>query len=395
MMFPMKYIIKALAIIVAITVLANISFISVFKINLGSDYYAVMIVAFVYLIITGKTLYLNSTMVIFVFACLISILFNEIPDLFNPYQRFIAFLIVMGLVGPLITNHTLQKFRLNVFEIINILIVAMVLISFIGGAAGLPIMYRKNALAGVFNHSMVMGPMAAIAMIVSINWLNKSEKRNRRWGFVVAALAFLTCVAAGSRVALMAAIAGTLFYYYKINQGRLTRFVRSVLLIGFLLVVSFPLWETNTERLMDKMAFSNEKGDLTVSRTELWKVRLYEFKTSPIIGFGFSSVDVTKTEKFDEKEGTIEPGSSWLAVLAMTGIFGILPLIWLIFRYMKYVFRDKTDKYQSAFLGALMILFCVHMLAEGYIFAAGSGMFFYYWLLMGMMEQKMNYKLEL
>ena len=93
---------------------------------------------------------------------------------------------------------------------------------------------------------------------------------------------------------------------------------------------------------------------------------------------------------FDKAEGQIEPASSWLAVLSMIGLFGFIPFLGLTLHCISYVFRDKTNPTNSAFLGGMLFLFMVHMIAEGYVLSAGSGLFFYFWLVIGITEQTKN-----
>jgi len=70
----------------------------------------------------------------------------------------------------------------------------------------------------------------------------------------------------------------------------------------------------------------------------------------------------------------------------MVGLFGFVPFILIIAGYLKFVFKDKTNPTNSAFPGGLLFLFIVHMMAEGYVLSAGSGLFFYFWLVMGNIE---------
>lgn len=384
----MKRLINILAAIVAMSVIIQISS---FGFNLGNAYYAILIGVFILLVFLGKKKSINYFMVWLVFAGFISILLNEIPTFFRPYERLIAFVLVSGLIGPMLRSNVLQAFRQRLFITINAILVVMVILSFLGIAAGLPSMVGRGGFAGLFSHSMILGPMAAIAMLVTINWANQTNSNKKHWMFLtIAAIAFVTCVATGSRAALLAGVAGVLFFYYKINQGRLTRYARVIIVIAVIGIFSFPLWESYTERLISKMAYGEQQGDALFTRAKLWETRLIEFKSSPIIGVGFAAVDTNISIKFDKTKGSVEPGSSWLAVLSMTGLLGFIPFLWLTLRYIGYVFRDKSNRKNSAFLGGILFLLIVHMMAEGYVLSAGSGLFFYFWLAMGITEQTKN-----
>jgi hypothetical protein len=87
----------------------------------------------------------------------------------------------------------------------------------------------------------------------------------------------------------------------------------------------------------------------------------------------------------DYTTGTVEPGTSWGAILAMTGAFGLCVFLILVLRtyIVNYnVFREDVPLV-SHFLNALLIFFAIHWIAEGYMLAAGSYLFFYAWLLIG------------
>ncbi len=343
------------------------------------------------LLVLGEKISINYIMVWLIFAGFISIMLNEIPTFFRPYERYVAFTLVLSLIGPFVINTTLQLYRQKLFSIINVLLLVMVVISFLGIVARLPQMIGRSGFIGLFGHSMLLGPMAAIAMLVAIN-LAYTTHTKVRWLFLyMSVLAFITCVAAGSRSALMAGLAGALFYYYKTNQGKLSRFIRIIIVIVAIGIFSFPLWQPYTERIMSKMAYGEKKSDILVSRTDMWQLRINEFKSSPLVGIGFAT---THAKKVDKVGGRIEPGSSWLSVLSMIGLFGFVPLVLLVLRYLKFVFKDKVNVSNSAFLGSLLLLFIVHMTAEGYILSAGSGLFFYFWLVMGLLEINIEKSLE-
>lgn len=267
-------------------------------------------------------------------------------------------------------------------------ILILVVLSFIGIAAGLPIMIGRGGFAGFFNHSMMLGPMAAVAMLFAIHRAYTTDKKKKRWLFLgCAALAFITCVASGSRAALLAGVVGGLFYFYKINQGKITRFVRTVIVIMAIGIFSFPLWEPYTASIMGKMAYSEQQGDLLATRDALWESRIREFRSSPLLGIGFASIETSILNNFyDTTGGNIEPGSSWLAVLSMIGLLGFIPFLLLILKYILSLFKEKNNRTHAAFLGGMLFLFIVHMMAEGYVLSAGSGLFFYFWLIMGNIE---------
>ena len=143
-------------------------------------------------------------------------------------------------------------------------------------------------------------------------------------------------------------------------------------------LLTFPLWENFTAGLQKKNENNIELG-MYGSRTDKWKARMTEFSSNPIIGIGYASVD----SNLDDVGvgGAVEPGSSWLAILSMTGIIGLLLLVAIIRKPFIYL-KAHPSPYNSLLLG-LFVYVCVHMISEGYIFAGGSSLCFIAWLIFG------------
>ncbi|SDS14660.1 O-antigen ligase family protein [Winogradskyella sediminis] len=386
--------IKKLAIITLILVVSQISYIGI---TLGNAYYGVLLTILVFFILRGANFKISFLLMLFLVAAFLSIQLNKIPVFFQPYQRFIIFVIIVGLIGPLFQNSHLKVFRSILFKTMNKVILIMVVLSFFGIAIGLPLMIGRGGYVGLFIHSMVLGPMSALAFLIALYEAHLANNKRKYWIYLgLAAVSFIACVSAGSRSALLGCIAGGLFFYYKMNQGKVSRFMKMIIVIVGLGILSFPLWESYTERLLQKMDYAEEQGDNLATRSALWEIRVAEFESSPIVGVGFSSVDIRKDKKFDKKEGRIEPGSSWLALLSMTGLLGFIPVFLIVVKNITFLFKSQEQKMFLALLGGMLMFFIIHMLAEGYILSAGSGLFFYFWLLMGRIEiEKVEAKFNL
>jgi len=362
---------------------------SYLEVNLGYGYYALFFGILCLLLLAGNNFRFNIFVFSLVVACYVSILFNDIPDFFLPKKRFAAFLMVIGLVGPLLKNDLLIFFRQRLFNVLNIAIVFMVIVSFITIVAGLSFTVNRSGISGLFAHSMTMGPMAAIAAIVCIDW---SCTQNTKTGVCffrgLAITAFIACVASGSRSALLGGILGVSFFLFKTSRKNPILYILNIALIAGCSFISFPLWKSFSGGLIEKMEYAEDQGDIFASRTYFWEARLREFESSPLIGVGFASVDPTlsETNAFDSTNGRVEPGSSWLAVLSMTGLAGFIPLVSLLLLQIANLLRRQTNSSDDTLYGALLFFFIVHMFAEGYIFSAGSGLFFYFWLLLGKID---------
>ncbi len=382
--------IKFVHIIVGITFMANIS---VFQLGLGNVYYGILFTVLIILLITSKRPNLNYLMLLFLGVALLSIIMNDIPYFFRPYERFIIFVLIVSLIGPFLKTKRLDLFKLQLFKTLNIIIVFFVVLSFIGLLIKAPFLYGRGGFTGFFNHTMMLGPMAAISMLSCLNWgRNTSKKKKRIIYYALVFIGFVVCLAAGSRAALIAGALGSLFFFYKSNKQNLSKFSKIVFISVSLGVLTFPLWEQYTERVIGKIIFSEEQGDLAVTRSYLWERRLEEFNSSPIIGIGFSNDSSQSVNDLFIGEGQIEPGSSWLVILSMIGLLGFIPLIILLILAFYFIYKNKGRIGILPHLGALLVFFMVHMFAEGYVLSAGSGLFFYFWLLMGVISIHQNKK---
>ncbi|MFB6320150.1 O-antigen ligase family protein [Saccharicrinis sp. FJH54] len=376
-----------MALLIAISVITFISQVSWILPGVGFAYYMVFLAIALMLIPNSTEYRVHPLMLWFVLAALSSILFNNIPPFFRAKQRYVSFIIMLLLLSPLIQSVMLNYYRQQLFKVLSQTIIIMVAISFLGVVTGLGLMKNWTGIIGLFSHSMMLGPLASIAMILAASKAlqgNHSKKQQYYIYWFLTGASLITAIAAGSRSALMGGIVGLLFMIFKINQNRLSRFFKIIIILVVLAFSSFPLWEQYTEKMMSKMESAEREGDLTSSRAALWQTRIYEFDSSPFIGVGFASMNIRLTGSYFNKDnGNIEPGSSWLAILSMMGLAGFIPLLLLLSYALFMLYTEKKDLHEAALHGALLLFFIAHMMAEGYLHAAGNGLFFYFWLLIG------------
>jgi O-antigen ligase len=352
-------------------------------IEYGDWYYYIPIIILAILIVIGTRLNVDSLMAMLPIVCLVSIVFNEVPIYFRPYERLAVFIIFLSLVSPLIRSTALNKFRFLLFDAINNFIVAAVIASFLLLIAGSGMSYNYSGFVGLFSHSMVLGPVAAISMLVSINKANTTERGKILHGLIAVA-AFITCIAAASRSALLGGLIGLLVFFLIYYKKRFFAILKPTLLFVAAMSLVLLYFGEHAANLFYKFDYAAKHGGILTTRASEWENRIQEFKSSPIIGIGFSSA--TGEGDFDDVRGVVEPGSSWLGVLSMTGVMGMILLVLIIGKYILCIYRMASIKREYAFLAGILTFFLIHMFAEGYIFAAGSTMFFYFWLLIGVID---------
>lgn len=386
---------KLLLVVIAFNVI--VSALS-FRISFGIFYYLIFLAVFciLFFISTNEKKHISTATLFILLSCFLSVILNDIPSFFKPYERFFTFCTIIFLVGPFFISQTFYVFRQRTFKIINFSNIILCSLSFLGLSTGIYKGITINHLGaarvdftGLYNHSMTLGPMSGIAIITCLYYIYLKKNKKIKIIFIfLSILCLLSAITAGSRGALLALVGGVLFFIYKINQGRFVKYFKTILIISTVLIISYPLWEKQTEFLVSKIEKNNEDDQVFDSRTAKWEQRFDEFKSSPLIGIGFASIDVNGQDKYDKENGNIEPGSSWLSILSMTGLLGILSVLFLFYSDFRYILKDKKNKLYTAYLGGILMLMTIHLISEGYIFASGGLLFFYLWMLLGVIEQQ-------
>jgi len=121
----------------------------------------------------------------------------------------------------------------------------------------------------------------------------------------------------------------------------------------------------------------------------LWANRMIEFNSSPYFGVGFATQKddiITLDNDYLEvaaATGSIEPGSTYLMILSMTGLFGAFAMFLLMFKAMVSRGFWRRIALQDSYKLATFVFFSVHFIAEGYIFSSGALFACIFWLLLG------------
>lgn len=345
-------------------------------------YYAMLILTG--LLFLTKSLGTCSLMVVFLVACYASVLFGHPAEFFQSHIRVVVYTIVLLVASPLIQSDYVRNFRQKSLYVILKACVLVAIISFVFYFLGINYMralseditYIGNAglFGGLTRQSMLLGPMSGIATVYCGY---KALRTKQKWYWLAAVPCIACTMFAASRSAFLAAIAGILamFYTFAKSKSQFMRIIFSVMVIG---AVTLPLWDSAMDGLQEKNQRNVETGSALSSRNEKWDNRIEEFKSSPLTGVGFFSCDTRNVEDYS-LAGGIEPGSSWLAILSMTGLFGFIPFCLLMRNSIRNVWRRRTE--ESALLMGLIAFISLHMLAEGYIIACGSPFCFMAWLI--------------
>ena len=331
---------------------------------------------------------------------MLSIILNDIPATYQPWLRFALYVIVTVIASPFIQSDFYDKFRINLFKYIHNLLILIIVLSIPA------IIMNERSTAGMFtgftNHSMLLAPISAVTLITLIYYLYLN-KINKVILLLLIATSFITLLLAASRISLAGFVMAMVFFFYRKNRHNMREFAKTGISILAIFILTYPLWNGYMEGIEKKneAAINAETGemDLASSRDFMWAQRIKEFRSSPIVGIGFcyapyaiGTDELSGEVKFASTDtGNIEPGSSWLGVLSMTGLLGAMGILALWINSFRMCFKmEKKDKLYAIYLSSMMVFWSVHMIAEGEIFSAGGVLCFMVWLGVGTVQSAYN-----
>ncbi len=312
--------------------------------------------------------------------------------------KWAAWALLFVLLGPVIRSDKARTVRSASWNTFRWLFVFIAIASFCWYAVGLPNLGR-GAFTGVMMHSMLLGPIAAMACLFLVH---RAIVTRSQVYLVFCFLALIPCLLAGSRSALLGLAAGVLvLIVFSIGRAGFKKSIAIILIAALFGGLGFVLLENvKNKNFLYRFTLELENKGMNNSREGLWSSRLSEFNRSPMVGIGVGMGHVS-TRRWDgvvvDASGKInvEPGSSYLAVLSMTGVFGALGFCFIlvdIFRRVKASVALK--KFNPALFETLTIFafFAVHMVVEGYIFAVGNQFCLLLWLCLGRMYDLISFQ---
>lgn len=333
------------------------------------------------LLVRPFPLRIDPLQVLLVLAIWLSILLNDIPGFFSAEQRFIAFLMIILFTSPLVRTKHLDQMRLKAFYLFSVICVIVSVVSLGAYLFRLPFAFNNTGFTGIFTHSMVLSPIAGIAAIYMVRRVvdpDASEHIVHKCLLLLVAAA--VCALSGSRTAILASMAAIFVFFLYFYQFRISRYFKVIAAGLVLIAMMAPFMGELAQAVLWKTNFALERGDIFYSRQQIWTNRIDEFMSSPIFGVGFGRV-IAITD-FDQGSGVVEPGSGWLAILSMTGVIGFLVFLLVVIIPTIRLLRGARTILKAHILATMVFHACM-LISEGYVFAAGSTLFFNFWLALG------------
>lgn len=335
-----------------------------------------------------ERIHVDRLSLVFLLIIPLTILLAEPRSIFRSWERFGVFALVFAFTSPLLQNTGFRRYRRLAFYTFIGMAAVIGTLSFFAYFMGINYMvldmeyedeYLANAgtFGGLTRHSMMLGPLSGLGFLGSAYIFFKKKKW---YSILPGVLCVFSVLFSASRSAFLSMIFGFVVLLFAMSRN-LYSFLKKLLWIGLILGFTYPYWNSALDAVKEKQMRHEGRTELFDSRSQKVECRWNEFLSSPIYGVGFSAIDPQFKDNYGEN-GTIEPGSSWLGVLSMTGLLGFVFVLALFVRSFRILFRRQNG------IGMLELacvsLVTVHMFVEGYIFASGNPMSFICWLLVGL-----------
>lgn len=334
---------------------------------------ASLVVTFAYLL-SSRRVTVSNVALGFTLLTLPSLMAAE--DMSTATVRWAGWFLVIAAVGPLFSDEI--RLKLKVLDWTRTVLLICAIGSLMLNLAGIRLSGR-GLFYGLMGHTMILAPVCALA---AIDLFCRNKESRSRWHTILLVMCCLTCIGAGSRGAVLGMTFGILTHVAHRREG----FMVIVLAAAALIAVGYAQADDDDKAVgvdLSEGVYSEltSKGT-NDTRGHLWAARIEEFVSSPAIGVGFQQQRVYRK---DTEEKFLEPGSSYLAVLSMTGLSGALGFAMLATNvfFSLYTSNSAVPKEYKDLLRGWVAFFSIHLIIEGYIFACGSLLCFLFWLTVG------------
>lgn len=296
--------------------------------------------------------------------------------------RWCGWVFMLIAIGPLFGG--LSRYRAQLWAAMGWLSLIISGASLLVWIVGVQLAGRGNFF-GVMSHTMILAPVAGMSLIESLNRYFRTE--NKLW-LATSGAAMINLLLCASRSAMVGASLAVLWMILNVGGLKRQSAMAAISALGLIMMIidSGFFSQESRDRSTDK-----EKHVLTEilrvksdsnTRAWLWEARIAEFQGEPVIGIGFTRTIYGRKST----AGEIEPGSSYLAILSMTGLVGAFGWVFFLTQLRSAYRRaaDSLPKFDRLALGGAGVFFAFHLAFEGYIFSCGSFVGLWFWALLGM-----------
>lgn len=354
-----------------------------------SGYLAIVYGLFCFLYLVNGPFFFWHQWLLLIFYLPFTIIISNPDPIFHSWERLALFSALFFCASPVVQSPFARNVRKKAIYIVGVICTTLSVGSFIGYFYGVNLFAYELAdnyvgVAGMFSgltrQSMMLAPISGFALVLlSYLFFTNTKRRKTRVAIIILMIMSAgSLLFASSRIGLAAAIAGILVVMISSTSIK-SKALKRVMWSSVIICGTFPIWEGATDAMSEKLHAHEGSEQMFDSRSQKFDARIQEFAANPVFGVGFAAIDPDGDDTYNHLTGAIEPGSSWLGVLSMSGTVGFSIFVCLFFSLMKRL----KDRPKQAWLLGLLTLFCVHMIAEGYVFAAGGPIAFLAWLTIG------------
>ena len=307
-------------------------------------------------------------------ACALSV--TQAEQVSNSSQRLLGLALLMIGVGPMVVNPKVVGLRAAAWGLVVRGLPWLSGTFVVWYALRLP-NFGAGHFSGFMNQCMLAGPLAGLGGAIAL--VRAFGSRSWKWG-VLSVVSLAPVLASGSRVATLATAAT--YCLIVLRRKPILGGLGALFLLAAILAFVFqPQSSAESESLTGALA---KKGTVN-SRAELWQSRIAEFKSSPLFGIGVAMGTGNSSTVEGGGNIRVEPGSSYLAILAMTGLFGVVTFSWALSQLILQFVQAKPRGQEAQVVVAMGVFLAVHGVAEGWVLAFGSPLAFLFWLWLGRM----------
>jgi O-antigen ligase len=301
--------------------------------------------------------------------------------------RWIGWCVLIVAVGPLVNTQHAWNFRRRAFNLALTCFAFMALASAGWRIAGLPNLGLGD-FSGVCGHSLTLGPIAALAGLAG---LADGITRRSRSGFLLFAVASVVVMLTSSRASLAGLGLGIVVALAVTWKRR--PLASLVILSAAGAIGAMPLASLDWIGVVlpDELVAGLARKSWEHTREGHWQARWDEFQSSPFNGVGFAT-GWNGTVGFNDETSAVETGSSYLALLSMTGLVGAAAFALIGVTLVQRLYKNwhRLDEHQRLQIAVLGAFWTVHLGAEGYVYAVGSPLALTFWLWTATVNDKLQ-----
>ena len=349
----------------------------------------------------------NKFLISFIVTAVLGLIIMNPESYFKSWERLFGFILHILLLSPLLSSPTIERVKKIMFSYTFYGLKLVMFASFVAYFLGINLADKNSrdaywAFSGITNQSMVLSPISGLCLIQGV-WVLITQKPGKLYKLflIVQSLCSIWCIlVAGSRGALLGGLVSVALIFVRYGSyQKIAKYVL-VIMIGALFlsdnIIDKAFYTINIKQENHAISASN----ITSTRQTKWEARIAEFVENPILGCGFASQTHYTSDDliwYIKETGGLEPGSSWLCILAMTGLLGFLTLGGAIIKASKDVWISSKNNVNAIFFLSLWMLFLINGMFEGWIFYSGGFVFYLWWLLFGTMVacSKHDYKIQI